>query len=178
MENLISEIKSRYENYVRIPIRDFTIGISNLRRWLPIVWKDRDWDKHYLMEPLLFKLRNHIEYTKNHGHLASGPDQIRSMTECLELLEKVHGEWTNYEYPEILKHEARWGKSDFYSVKCENRPGIYVLKDRNDERYTEQELNIKRQSTLMASRIAHNKRKRDFEVAMEIFVKNFDSWWD
>ena len=178
MKKITTLIKYYYKEYLRLPIRNFTIGMSNLRRWLPIVWKDRDWDKHYIMEPLLFKLRNHIEYMKHHSHVECAPEQVRTMSECLELLEKVHDEWTYYEDPACLKHEEKWGKSEFYTVPCEDRPGSWRLMDRNEERYTEEELKQKNKEYILNIRIAQNKRQRDFEVAMEIFVQNFDKWWD
>lgn len=33
-------------------------GIKNLIKWFPLVWKDRDWDYHFLYEILHFKLKN------------------------------------------------------------------------------------------------------------------------
>ena len=171
-------IKYYYKEYLRLPIRNFSIGMSNLRRWLPIIWKDRDWDKHFIMEVLVFKLRKHKEYLEKHAHTESSPEQIQSMSECLQLLEQVHDEWTYYEQPASKKHEEKWGKSDFYTEPCEDRPECHRLKDRNDERYTEAEVKQKNEEFILNNRIALHKRKRDFEVAMEIFVQNFDSWWD
>lgn len=36
-------------------------GIRNLIKWLPIIWKDRDWDWTFLMIILSFKLKNMSE---------------------------------------------------------------------------------------------------------------------
>ena len=30
--------------------RNFIKGIKNLFKWFPIVWKDRDWDDHFIFE--------------------------------------------------------------------------------------------------------------------------------
>lgn len=169
-----------YNNYIRIPVRDLRIGFSNLWFWLPIIWKTRDWDKRYLMEMLILKLRRHRDYQKNHSHVAEpyNSDKVNSMTECLELLEKVHNEWENYEEPAHDKHEEKWGKTEFYTVPSTSHPNCYELKDRNDERYTEEENKKKSEEFILASRIAGLKRQRDFTVAMEIFVTKFDTWWD
>ena len=35
-------------------------GISNLIKWFPIVWRDRDFDSAYIMEILLFKMREFL----------------------------------------------------------------------------------------------------------------------
>ena len=177
MKNLISNLKYFERDYFRIPFRDLKIGILNLWRWLPIVWNDRDWDKHYIMEVLIFKLKKNRQYSIDHGHVVND-NEIRTMSECIELLEKVHNEWDNYEEPAYNKHEEKWGKTEFYTVPCEDRPGSYLLKDRNDEKYTKEENKQKDKERILASKIAYNHRRRDFEVAMEIFVQNFDKWWD
>src|SRR5690625_7715930 len=40
------------------PIAVFKEGIIRLFKWLPIIWKDRDFDEHYMVEILQFKLRS------------------------------------------------------------------------------------------------------------------------
>ena len=173
----MKRLRTYYKEWIRIPIRDFKIGIRNLFTWLPIIWKDRDWDKYFIMETLLFKLKRHRQYMIDYGHVVNDK-QIASITECIDLLEKVHNEWEFYEEPAYLKHQEKWGKPEHYTEPCEDRPGSYRLKDRNDERYTEEQLKQKSHEFIISSKIAHQKRQRDFEVAMEIFVQNYDTWWD
>lgn len=43
---------------IRIFIRDFRIGIKNLIKWFPVIWKDKDWDHEYFEDIILFKLQN------------------------------------------------------------------------------------------------------------------------
>ena len=38
-------------------IKSFIISIKNLIKWFPIIWKDRDWDDHYIWEIMKNKLR-------------------------------------------------------------------------------------------------------------------------
>ncbi len=50
--------------------REIAQGFKNLWKWLPIIWKDRDWDNHFIFEVLKFKIKNTAEYTeKNKGLL-------------------------------------------------------------------------------------------------------------
>lgn len=171
-------MRSFYNEWIRIPIRNFIIGLKNLIKWLPIIWKDRDWDKHFIMEILIFKLKQNRRYIAEHGHLANGEEVIRSMTECIDLLEMVHDEWTHYEEPAYKKHEEKWGSVDFYTEPLPENPELHVLKDRNDERYTEKQIKEKNREFIIASRIARQKRQKDFDLAMQIFSNKFDTWWD
>jgi hypothetical protein len=50
--------------------------------------------------------------------------------------------------------------------------------DRNDERYTPAQLRKKNKEYIMGMKIAHLNRSKDFALAMEIFAKEYDSWWD
>lgn len=38
--------------------RDVAYGFKNLWKWFPIIWKDRDWDDHFIFEVLKFKIKN------------------------------------------------------------------------------------------------------------------------
>jgi hypothetical protein len=44
------------------------------------------------------------------------------------LLEKVHNEWENYEEPAYVKHEEKWGKSDYYTEALEENPKLKSIK--------------------------------------------------
>jgi hypothetical protein len=162
---------------MKFAIRNFIQGIRNLIKWIPIIWKDRDWDKDYIMKILIFKLKKNRKYMLEYSHVEN-EDQILSITECIELLERVHNEWENYEEPAYRKYEEKWGKSDYYTEPCEHNPKLYILKDRNQERYTEEKIEEMKKDFILSSKIASLKRKRDFQHAMEIFVSEFDSWWD
>jgi hypothetical protein len=177
MKNILAEIKYFGKEYFRIPVRDFRTGISNLWRWLPIIWKDRDWDKHYIMEIFIFKLKRNRDYMINHGHTVNDR-AIATMTECIDLLEKVHNEWDNYEEHSHDKHEEKWGKSEYYTEPCEDRPGSYSLKDRREDRMSPEDIEQMKKEFIIACKISSQKRKTDFKHALEIILEEFDGWWD
>lgn len=47
-------------------VKRFISNIKNVIRWLPVIWKDRDWDDYYIFEVLKFKLKNQAEYIGYH----------------------------------------------------------------------------------------------------------------
>ena len=61
----------------------------NLYRWLPIIWKDRDWDDWYIFTILQTKLKHQAEYigTKDR-HTRAQYDAQRMLT-CVRLIEKI-----------------------------------------------------------------------------------------
>ncbi len=43
---------------IKIWFKDLKQGFINLKRWFPIIWKDRDWDDDYIFVLLEEKLKN------------------------------------------------------------------------------------------------------------------------
>ena len=100
------------------------------------------------------------------------------MSECLELLEKVHDEWTHYEEHSHDEHVKKWGETEYYTEPCEDRPGSYRLKDRREERMTPEDAKQMHKEFIDISIDSGKRRKEDFKKAMDIFVEHYDSWWD
>lgn len=67
-------------------------GVKNLYRWFWTIWKDRDWDHHYIFGVLKFKLENHAKYlAKSGNHECSDRDAELMMT-CVRLIDRIQNE--------------------------------------------------------------------------------------
>jgi len=72
-------------------IKIFITGIKNLIYYLPVIWKDRDWDFAYVNDILEVKLKKVYkrystkEYFENQDKNTNKPLRI-----CLELLKREH----------------------------------------------------------------------------------------
>jgi hypothetical protein len=166
---------------LRVYYYQLRYGISNLIKWFPIVWRDRDFDSAYIMEILLFKMRN----CKNllHSTLTENSDDERERStrllgECIDLLNRVHNDYVSYIEPELKRFEEKWPKEDMELVPLEDGRNLYKLVDKNAKDLTEEQLEQRKQDLRIHYKIAENNRKRDFENAMAIFVENYDYWWD
>lgn len=79
-------------------IKRFIRRTKNLLRWIPIIWKDENWDYYHIYELLKHKLIFTAEHTRKYGyHVNSNHDANRMML-CVRLIEKVQNE----EYMEVL----------------------------------------------------------------------------
>jgi hypothetical protein len=73
-------------------LRQFKRRLINLFRWLPIIWKDEQWDYYHIFEILKYKLLFTAEHTRKYGyHTSSNYDADRIML-CVRLIEKVQNE--------------------------------------------------------------------------------------
>jgi len=79
-------------NNIMWRIRRFIRRTRNLFRWLPIIWKDEQWDYHFIFEILKYKLTIMSEYIrKNNNHTSSKYDADRMML-AVRLIDKVQNE--------------------------------------------------------------------------------------
>ena len=53
---------------IRIAIRTVRMGLANLRYWLPIIWRDRWWDREYIYRLLGHKFRRDAALYRASGH--------------------------------------------------------------------------------------------------------------
>jgi len=79
-------------------IRRIIRKTKNVLRWLPIIWKDEQWDYYHIYEILKYKLIFTAEHIYKHGcHINSKYDADRMML-CVRLIEKIQNE----EYMDVL----------------------------------------------------------------------------
>ena len=87
--NILSEIKS---------------GFKNLFTWLPIIWRDRNWDYWFLLRIILFKLKLMEKCLKRE-------QESRKLHICVLLLQRLVED--EYETKLFDLHEKKWGKAKF-----------------------------------------------------------------
>ena len=84
--------------YFRNPVRNFSTSVGNLIKWFPVIWKDRDWDDHYIFEVFKFKLEKQAKYIKEKGFHTNSDLDAKRMMLCVKLMEKVQEEFYTMEY--------------------------------------------------------------------------------
>ena len=72
---------------------DLYHGTINLRKWFPIIWKDRNFDNAYIENVLLHKLRATLEFFESKNSVTDWtvPEQAKSLQAlriCVSILER------------------------------------------------------------------------------------------
>ncbi len=101
-------------------IKQFFKRIYNLYRWLPIIWKDQDWDDHYIWEILKFKLKNQAKYIGHHNRHVSAKRDAEIMMLCIRLIDKVQSEY-------YLNEHSDYHQVEFITTPSPIHPGNYEL---------------------------------------------------
>ena len=161
-------------------IKQFFRRIYNLYRWAPIIWRDQDWDDHYIFEILKFKLKNQAKYIGTKNRHMSAKRDAEIMMLCVRLIEKVQDEWYGREY-------FNYHKSEFKFVDSESYPGSYEMEiehiSDNYEDYFKKYPRIYKQvkeddKHRTAFNIAKTNGERAHKLLFKILEQNIQRWWD
>jgi len=172
--------------------REIARGFKNIWYWLPIIWKDRHYDSHYIFDIMIHKIKAQSKYIGERNiHTRAKRDSEVMMT-CVRLIEKVQDEFYSSEYNDYhkTKHwfepadkegystlESRILEEDFdgYIKKyplIEKRvitgEGIFSLDG-------EDSLEIKQKIAMNIGQINHNRARK---LLFKLMEQNIEKWWD
>jgi len=168
LKTLSEWISTKYYN--------ITYGVKNLWKWLPIVWKDRDWDHYYLYKLLNFKFKNMEYLHRNYSHIKNG-DIIADQLKVVKLLTKRLIE-DNYIEKIWNDHDKKWGeiKLNYESTPTYKNCVEVFLKRENIK--TEEDKKQERKEFRRMSDKEIMLRKQDKEYLFELMNKNIEGWWN
>jgi hypothetical protein len=172
---------------------DLIRGIRKLWYWFPIIWKDRDWDDHYIFDILKHKLKAQSKYIGDNNRHTRAQLDAKRMRLCIRLIEKVSDETYEMEYMDYHKDRIWFtpcndgtGNSlynsktiqenfdDFFKKyplvykRVLNGEGPFTLDGRDEEE-------IKR---IIAMNISHINQQRAHKLLFKIMEENILGWWD
>jgi hypothetical protein len=88
-DGLKLNVWSFFSNLVS-PFRIFLDSIQRLFIWFPVIWKDRDWDYHYLYEVLKKKIELMSKFEKKYAWSTKSEEVAKQMDEAVRLIDKVN----------------------------------------------------------------------------------------
>ena len=163
-------------------VKQFFQRVYNVIRWLPIIWKDQDWDDFYIFEILKFKLKNQAKYIGYHDRHTTAKRDAEIMMLCVRLIEKVQDEYYGKEYLEYSEAEMKFTPS-------ETHPGHYEmefveLSERYDDYFKKYPLvyrmvpDLNTSKDRIAYEIAKINEERAHKLLFTILEQNIRRWWD
>jgi len=171
--------------------RNFKVGVKNLWYWLPIIWKDRHWDSHYIFEIMMHKIKAQSKYIGDRGIHTGAERDAEVMMTCVRLMEKVQDEFYSGEYSDYHKTK-HWfedvpGKEGLRSWESK------LLEDNFDDYFAKYPLIYKRvlngegvfnregredDKQIIAMNIAHINHDRARKLLFKLMEQNIERWWD
>lgn len=171
----------------------FKQGVKNIWYWFPVIWKDRDWDGHYIFEILQHKLVAQANYIGKRDFHTRAQLDAKRMRLCVKLIKKVQEEDYTMEYMDYAKDRV-------WFTPCEDRPGSSLYNseevwEKYDEYFKKYPLVYKRvlkgegvftlngrnesdMKRVIAQNIAHLNHDRARKLLFKIMEENIEGWWD
>ena len=175
-----------WEFEYRYYARNFVLGVRNLIKWGPLIWKDRDWDDTFLFEIIKFKISKMAE---SHGKVLpyQGFERnVEIMNTIVRLIDKFQSEEYLHEYFSYVDDEYTFekiGGTDYFEMKIENLRDdldLYfekypLLKRRsvNHKIYTGQP-----SSTRLAMAMGFVQHERAKRLIFELLNRHVEKWWE
>ena len=182
-----------WRRYTPIWIKEIIDGISNIITWIPIIYKDKNWDDHYIFEILKFKLiQQRKELVNANRH--HGVEQINKyITICLNLIEHIQNETYSVEYQQYVREKIWWSENKGSEIKStgvtytyeseildENFSG-YFKKYQNQTKYLlnkEPRLGLPENKMNLALKLSDLNQKRCQTLLFKILDEKIRHWWD
>jgi hypothetical protein len=170
-------------NNITYPFRDFYRRVKNVLRWLPTIWKDRDWDNSYITEILIKKL----EFTRDFylSGKAYSDEAEKVADEIKEAIDRLHMTRDSWEFYEQQAHEIleeKWGKTvhEFVPYEHDENDNVltYELKSKIQKVETDEDEEQYSKELKEATKAAHKEYMKDKKEAYKFIAKNIDKWWD
>ena len=170
-------------NNITYPFRDFYRRVKNILRWLPTIWKDRDWDNSYITEILIKKLELTRDfYLSDKAHSVEAGNIAREIQDAIERLHMTRDSWEFHEAPAMEELEQKWGLTafSFEPYECNENGEVitYEMKSKTEKVNTEEEEEQYRIEFGKALDTARKQYRKDKKDAYKFIAKNIDKWWD
>lgn len=131
-------------------------------RWLPILWKDRNWDHWYILEILKHKIRFQREHITKENRHASAHRDGRNMRIAEALIDRIQKcEYVNKDWEEHFKqYPSRWACKDIEKeLNRPNKPG-------------------EREDILRIGEREKYMKNQDYDYLFKHLKKHMESWWN
>jgi hypothetical protein len=172
--------------------KDFIQGVKNLWKWFPTIWKDRDYDGHYIYELLRVKIEHQAKYIGDRNIHTEAKRDAERMRLVARLIKLQQDDFYDMEYMDY--HETKY---DF--VPTDETKKWYTMEDElvseNFEEYFAKYLRQykrvlsgevdrysrpieEKDKKLIAMEIAHENHERSRELLFKILNEHIERWWD
>ena len=179
--------RKTWKRYTPIWLIVIIEGIKNIIKWIPIIYKDKDWDDFFITKMIQKKIEFQREYLVKHNRHMDIDRDNKWMTLVLNLIELEHEDYYLLEHHEYEKCNLKF-------IESESHPGSFEVEKEveweNLEDYFKKYPNAIRKVKKMypdrdfedkdrlAMYLGMYNQKRCRNLIFEILKQKSDMWWD
>ena len=172
--------------------KDFIQGVKNLWKWFPTIWKDRDWDDHFIFELIRVKVQNQAKYIGDRDIHVSAKRDAEIMRTVAKLIKLQQDDFYGMEYLDY--HDTKFDfiptdeTKQWYTIEdtqiSENFDEYFKKYPRQYKRVLMGEINRfnrpieDKDKKIIAMEIAHENHERCKNLIFKIMSDHIERWWD
>ena len=166
-------------------------GLKNLWYWFPVIWKDRQWDDHYIFEVMIHKIKAQAKYIGDRDWHTRAKRDAEIMMTCVRLMERVREEHYSSEYMDY--HKTKHWFEDVPEKEGYSSWESKLLSENFDDYFKKYPLIRKRvlngegifgregqenNKRIIAMNIGHINHVRARKLLFKLMEENIECWWD
>jgi len=167
--------------------QDIKIGITNLIKWFPIIWRDRNYDYSYIYAMLEFKLRNQAKFIADRNNHTRAKRDSEIMILCANLIKKIdngdykleYGDYHETKFEFIPIEDGKYFQLDTTELEenfqdyFDKYPLIYKKVTKTDKFIFDNDSKLH-----IAMNIAYENERRAKALLFKTLENNIDRFWD
>jgi hypothetical protein len=166
-------------------IRYFLTGVKNIFRWMPTLYKDRDWDSWHIYTILQKKIEYQRQEIINANRHTDIDRDNRDMTIALNLLERVKDDYYGMEHVDYSETEFDFipveGNSNLKEMKKT------VLSENYDEFLKKYPSSVRKvlkendkdlEKETLCHLVARHNQEKARKLLFKLLEQKIERWWD
>lgn len=151
-------------------------SITNLIKWFPVIWNDRDWDHQFFHIMLRKKLSNMEDFYRNHGCHLNAIKDADNIKICVNLLDRIIQD----KYHEMFfdNHDKKWGDITLMYSNIEDNKDLVSVDVIRSKTITEEDKKQERKEFESLFKKQEQQRLQDIEYLYDMLKNNILCWWD
>ena len=176
--------RKTWRSYSPVWFLEFVRGIQNLIHWLPVIWKDRHWDDHYIFEVLKHKIKLQQKYIVNSNRHTRVNTDNRDMTIVLNLIERIQDDYYALECYEYENSKFRFEPTgdEKYTIERDvisENYDAYLKKYRTSVRAVmKKDMETTIDKSKLCFWVAQHNQQKAHDLLFRILKERLTWWWD
>jgi hypothetical protein len=159
-------------------IKRFFRKCYNVIRWFPTIWRDEDWDHHYINEILIKKLEHQRDFfLSDRVHVSRAKETAEQIQTAIDKLHQTKDSWEFYECPVMQEMDAKWGEGVLRFMPIEGTDIEELFLDHDGVKTPEDEEQYSKEWKEGMIK-AEKQYKKDKREAYKYLADHIDYWWD
>jgi len=172
-----------WRTYTPSSILSFIDGIYNIIRWVPTLYRDKDWDDYFINKVIEKKLEHQRAYLIHANRHVGLETTNRDMTLALNLIDRMNSEYYSIEYFDFVGFDTFLLDNGDGSYRINDTPTTdnldeYFAKYPNGLRLIKKAHPEVTDRSVLAIRLSRHNEEKCRRIFWKLMNDKVTHWWD